>query len=272
MNDLTRLQMIFGKSGYHRSMRKELLGNSLRLLIKKAVFGKKPGVDTVLGFKVAHFSLKTLTQLFDEIFISGIYRFTADTPRPNIIDCGGNIGMSVLFFKKFYPDSTITVFEPDRETFATLEKNVALNNLENVTLHNKAVGDLDGTLYFYSDPHLAGSLLMSTCEEMIPNGKRVEVESVRLSRFINGPVDLLKLDVEGAEQQVIEDLKETGTIRFVKQIFIEYHHHLRSGPDCFSRILADLETSGFRYQLYSNYQIPFGRDQIQNVIVYAYRP
>ena len=40
------------------------------------------------------------------------------------IDCGANIGISILFFKKQYPDCTIMAFEPNPHAFPLLEKNV----------------------------------------------------------------------------------------------------------------------------------------------------
>jgi len=54
-----------------------------------------------------------------------------------------------------------------------------------------------------------GSLLMSTIASRTI-GREIRVEAKRLSSFINGRVDLLKLDVEGAEVKVICDLLESG--------------------------------------------------------------
>jgi len=67
--------------------------------------------EKLLGFDIefqVHFQLRSL---FDEIFIGKIQYFKSQRPDPFIIDCGGNIGMSVLFYKMIYPDSEILVFE-----------------------------------------------------------------------------------------------------------------------------------------------------------------
>jgi hypothetical protein len=57
----------------------------------------------------------------------------------------------------------------------------------------------------------------------MPTTFRQTVHTVRLSEFIYNDVDLLKIDVEGSEIQIMEDLLETGTIQFVKQMVIEFH-------------------------------------------------
>jgi FkbM family methyltransferase len=43
---------------------------------------------------------------------------------PVIIDCGGNIGLSVLYFKYLFPNSVITVFEPSPPVFEILKENI----------------------------------------------------------------------------------------------------------------------------------------------------
>src|SRR5688500_10055596 len=53
-----------------------------------------------------------------EIFVREIYRFETDIRNPVIIDCGSNIGLSVLYFHKSYPGARILAFEPDAGNFS----------------------------------------------------------------------------------------------------------------------------------------------------------
>ena len=97
------------------------------------------------------------------------------------------------------------------------------------------------------------------------------METVRLSHFINREVDLLKLDIEGAELMVLEDLAGNGKLSLIREMIIEYHHHMDQNGDEFSRFLAILEGNGFGYQVYSNLTVPFSRETFQDILVYAYR-
>jgi FkbM family methyltransferase len=252
-------------------MRWELLTTWLRLALKRMGRKRSTDVEKVAGFRVAHLSLKTLAQLFDEIFVVGVYSFRAATPAPTIIDCGSNIGMSILFFKRLYPGARIVGFEPDRDTFAKLAENARLNTLADVELHNRAVSDREGTITIYTNADADGSLVTSIMEERV-SGKSQTVETVRLSTFITGEVDLLKLDIEGAENLVLPELAASGKLRRIREMFIEYHHHhLAADDDGFAMILGILEEHGFGYQIYSNYRVPFARELFQDILVYAYR-
>jgi hypothetical protein len=69
-----------------------------------------------------------------------------------------------------------------------------------------------------------------------------------VSDFIQGPVDLLKLDVEGAEWEVLEELRDSGKLRQVARLIIEYHHRLQDGRKL-SGFLRLLEEAGLDYNV-----------------------
>ncbi len=60
----------------------------------------------------------------NEIFVEEVYRFQSDTNTPLIIDCGSNIGLSIIYFKRLFPEAKIIGFEPDNEIFKILENNI----------------------------------------------------------------------------------------------------------------------------------------------------
>ena len=110
---------------------------------------KLPSPVSIAGCKVHHRGEEQLRHLFKEIFADACYFFRTETETPTIFDCGSNIGMSILFFKKLYPKARITGFEPDRVTFETLQKNVVGNALSDVTVHCYALGSSNETRKFF---------------------------------------------------------------------------------------------------------------------------
>lgn len=176
-------------------------------------------------------------QLKDE-FVRQIYWFPSDAPDPHIIDAGSNIGMSVLYFKRLYPASRVLAFEPDPVAFAVLSENVERNALQGVTLVQAALGREEGTTRFTRAGGNAGGSTTAYGE--------LEVSIRRLSGFIDAPVDLVKMNVEGAELSVVEDLVASASIGHVKRLVIEYH----AWPDQPSRLaplLSLLDEAGFSY-------------------------
>jgi len=206
-----------------------------------------PNPFQMFGRYVAFAGKLHLDYLFNEIYIGASYYFRADNDRPTILDCGSNIGLSVLFFKKLYPNAHIMAFEPDPATFALLCRNVA--GLSNVVPHQSALSDQAGGISFFRNADSNVSDLRMSALSSRFSGTEIKVPAVRLSDYIDGEVDLLKLDVEGVEDRVISDLVATGKIRCIARAHIEYHHHIDTGADHLSTFLKQLEDSGFGYQI-----------------------
>src|SRR5207247_4266558 len=162
-------------------------------------------------FDAAGFSVSSLAFLHNEIFVKLAYYFRARRPDPLIVDGGSNIGMSVLFFKALYPDARVVAFEPAAPAHHLLVANVEANRLADVEVHRAALGRENGVVAFYEDPEDPATFRMSTRRERIPGGETT-VEQRRLSEFLGGEVDLVKLDVEGAEADVLDDLVESGAL------------------------------------------------------------
>jgi FkbM family methyltransferase len=247
-----------------------------RLAVFPLIQARKISEEKVLGatMKVADYG--TFLGLLSEIFFQRIYSFEASSASPLILDAGSNIGMSILFFKRLYPRCRVIGFEPDPQTFELLQANAQVNRWESVELHNKALYTSEGEINFYTDPNRIGSGKMSTVRERFPgSAKRAvlcqRVQTVRLSAFVHEEIDLLKMDVEGAEIAVISELAESGRLRLIKQMFIEYHHHLKIDEDHLSRMLRPLEDNGFGYQISSSSDLPWARKSVQPMLIYAYR-
>lgn len=232
--------------------------------------------ETFLNYRLSFFDYATFVGLLNEIFIQRVYDFKTDSPAPFIVDCGSNIGLSVLFFKRYYPDARVLCFEPDRESFAKLSKNIKANNLSGVEIHPFAVLDKPGPVAFYSDHGHDNRVGMSVTRRLVDKGMRLDetqVEAVCLSSYLEGTVVWLKLDVEGAELKVLRELAEKQKLSLIRQMIVEYHYDFSNQDNSLGELLRLLEESGFRYLLHSPYRPPYYRhaDRPYSFLLYAYR-
>jgi len=223
------------------------------------------------NYSVDTFNYYNLQWLFFEIFVLRIYQFTTDKPKPFIIDCGGNMGMSVLFFKMLYPQATIEVFEPGKHAFEILTKNIEQNKLIDVHAHKKAIYKDDATMPFYYPKNEPGNVGMS----LLKSDDKLEVEyvdTVKLSHYIDRPVDFLKLDIEGVEADVIQEVAQAGKLSMIEQMVIEFHHS-NSVHNKLSMILKNLEDNGFEYLFFGGEVRSFKpHKQVgQNFMIFAYK-
>jgi FkbM family methyltransferase len=226
------------------------------------------------AFDVVGFSVSSLAYLHQEIFVKLAYFFRAGRPDPVIVDGGSNIGMSVLFFKALYPEARVLAFEPAARAYALLERNVKENHLRDVATHRAALGRTSGSVTFYEDPGDPSTFRMSTRSGRL-EGAGADVEQRRLSEFLDGNVDLVKLDIEGAEEDVLADLADSGALERVEQLIVEYHHQLDPAADFLGAFLERLRRHGFNYQVAAEQRLRARVDEtteFQDVLVYARRP
>jgi FkbM family methyltransferase len=200
------------------------------------------------GFDIAYLHRASYMLAFREIFARQQYYYRSATEAPVIFDCGANLGLATIYFKWLYPKAAIHAFEPDPATFKVLERNITTNHLADVTAHNCALWDSDTEIPFFIHKTVQGGLRMSTNGDRL-DGTEVRVPGRRLSSFIDEPIDLLKVDVEGAEHRVFCDLLSSNKLSLIRQMFIEYHHRIGGGPSRLASFLEMLEVAGFDYQL-----------------------
>lgn len=240
------------------------------LLIRLRRYDRGAQIADIAGYKVKYLWIDSLIYMFEQLFIEREYHFPSAESHPYIVDCGSNIGMSILFFKTLYPGAKVLGFEPDERAYACLERNIAANGLRDVTVHNVALALRPGKVRFFSNPERPGDLRMSSVAERLPGPFR-EVGAVRLSDHVDVEVDFLKIDVEGSEMEVLTDLSQAGKLHFIRKMIIEYHHHIRPDENNLSELLALLEGAGFGYQVSGAMARPFAGPVFQDLLVYAYR-
>lgn len=185
---------------------------------------------------------------YGEIFVEQIYKIRCADESPVILDLGANIGLSVLYLKRLYPKARITAYEADPRIFACLEQNITGNGYRDVVLVNKAVWHENAVLQFSQEGGDGGRVAW--------DGERgtVAVQSQDIREIMEGrTIDLLKMDIEGAEDVVLPACREY--LPAVRTIFIEYHSRV---DECqqLDKVISLLSGTGFRLQLQSVFCSP----------------
>jgi FkbM family methyltransferase len=217
--------------------------------VKSAFFKNKGEVNQKLfDFNFTAYDYDTIRFLFTEIFLSTDYYFKHHNTSPRIIDCGANIGMAILYFKKLYPDAHIMAFEPNPDCFALLEKNITQNNFSNVQLFNIGLTKHKEEIDFFignTKGSLKGSIL-----EARGGDRKIVVKTDKLSSFIGShKFDLIKIDIEGSELEVIEDLVYEGKLTQTERYAIEYHHRIKGAKSNMSQFIKPFEEHNFEYNI-----------------------
>lgn len=178
----------------------------------------------------------------NEIFKTNIYKFNCETNQPFIIDCGANIGLSVIYFKQLFPNAKIEAYEPDPDIFETLTFNVKSFGFKHVEVFQKAIWKQNEMLQFKQEGGFSGRIPMADDSQNL-----IQVDAVSLVDIIaNNHVDFLKIDIEGAEYEVLKSCK--NNLQNVEHIFIEYHSH-QDEKQTLHEILEILQNQGFRYHI-----------------------
>ena len=225
---------------FKNRIKKSLIKRRL-ISLKKKLFSEpfcNGGTESILNFKLKYNNGPNFYMQYKDEFINQVYKFESSRKDPIIIDGGSNIGLSLLYFKTLYKKSRIISFEPDPEIFKILQENVKKNKLENISLYQKGLGKEDQYTFFKQDGMAGGSVN--------EQGSGIKIQMVRLSEYLNEPIDFLKLNIEGQEHNVIEELFISKKIQIINEMVIEYH-----GFSYLNQTLGDilkiLDNSNFRY-------------------------
>lgn len=231
---------------------KEVNVNWITLKYYKHLPAGKIRVHKLFNNNLFFYSAPELLHGFKEIFIDKIYKQPL-VENPYIIDCGANIGMSVIYMKQQFPQAEIIAFEPDETNFSLLNKNINSFGYSNVLLYKEAIWNENTTLQFSNESSMGSKIEIDTTSNTIA------VKAVRLKDFLNRQVDFLKIDIEGAENVVIKDIADN--LHFVKNMFLEYHGTFDQNKELV-KMINIISDAGFNFYIKeaaSIYETPFYR-------------
>ena len=181
---------------------------------------------------------------YDKIFLQNDYDFPVNSVPSVIVDAGANIGFASIYFARRYPNAKIIAIEPELSNFKLLEKNV--RPLKNITPVHAALWREDTTMDVV-DPGIGHWGFQVAANGDAGSAARIEkVEALSIPtlmrRYGLDWIDILKVDIEGAEKELFESAP--GWIDKVQTVMIELHDRLKPGcTDSFNRATADFTVS-----------------------------
>lgn len=202
---------------------------------------------------------------YEEIIRRKSYDFKPDNNAPVIWVCGANIGLEVLHFSSRYSGARIRAYEPDPQLYSILKSNIDRNDFT-AEAFNAAVSDFNGEIAFAADGKLGGKTGTGS--------KKVKAVRLKEELITAQSIDLLIMDIEGAESAVLSDCR--NELSKVKNLFVEWHSPENEKQNL-PELLQLLSDCGFRYRLNNNLGVsPFENPVTENgfdamVEIYAVR-
>jgi len=177
---------------------------------------------------------------FEKVFLGNEYRLPYELSPRLIIDAGANVGMATLYFASRYPNATVVAIEPELSNFRMLQRNCA--GLDNAVLVRAALWPDNGKLKINS----SNEAWAFSVSEIGSSATSSEVPAITiddlLRRFDVSKIDLLKLDIEGAELELFSRAAANWIDR-VEHIAIELHDRIR--PGCAQAFYSSLASREF---------------------------
>ena len=192
----------------------------------KASFGFNlvsiPNISTPFAFRpIDTWLLQTIFQK-EEYRLPEIKNFAPKL----ILDCGGNIGCSAVYFANKYPDAQIYSVEPERDNFQLLTFNTAF--YENIHPLKSALWDKETFLNVSGEA--AGAMVKPTDTE---NNDSALVKTTTVAKLLADSgfdeIDWLKVDIEGAEKEVFAAPDVDEWLPKVRVLTIELHDQSKRG-------------------------------------------
>ncbi|WP_421717904.1 FkbM family methyltransferase [Algiphilus sp.] len=206
-------------------------------LIKSKVLPRKAVSEFYVdGFRVRMRPPSVLPQV-SEIFAGDAYLAPRVANIKKILDLGANVGLASLMMERGHPNAHIECVECDPELACILRSNISRNSAGRIRVHEFAAWIKDTQLEFEANG-LGGGRLRDRGLALVDG---VDILSWMEA---NGPFDLIKVDIEGAERRVIKHA--LSEFRKAAVILIEYH--FESGePQDLASLLEFLQSEGYRY-------------------------
>ncbi len=206
--------------------------------------------------------------VYDQVFVLKEYQALIelikkkeDYKRPlNILDAGGNVGFTSIFFNTIFPGSNFGIVEPDGQNYCMLEKNIQQNNFNACSLINGGVWNRDTSLTINRNFRDGNDWSVCVTESATPTAlKRFSIPSL-MKQLNFDLLDILKIDIEGSEKQLFSDPTLAGEfLSKTKFIAIEIHDEF----DCRDQINDCLLKNNFDFFLADGLTIGSNRDLVK---------
>ena len=209
------------------------------------------GEVTVGPYHLEYADAMSVWPQWEDLFVRETMAFMARTAAPRILDCGANVGVASMFFKSRYPQASITAFEADPALGDICRRNVARLPGPPVQVETAAIWTHDGEVEFVCEGADSGAI--ASIDPTL-TGRKVVLAARRLRPWLNERIDLLKIDIEGAEVPVLRDCADL--LHNVGSLAIDLHEFNPAQRQ--TGVLFDLLTSaGFVFDMVHLTSLPW---------------
>tara|TARA_Y100000991_G_C21916140_1_gene324450 strand:+ start:293 stop:1003 length:711 start_codon:yes stop_codon:yes gene_type:complete len=180
---------------------------------------------------IRHSIIETIFVLLDSRFL------IKKNDKVLFLDLGANIGQGYSWFSKFFKGENIDfeLFEPNPYCYKKLKNYVNIKNKAVIT-HNLGVSTISGKVKFYGLKEegdiysLSGSIVKNhnSIHYKTKEENAIEIETINLGKFLINKSKtydkiIIKMDIEGAEVEILEQLISTEVANLIDILYVEFH-------------------------------------------------
>jgi len=167
--------------------------------------------------------------VYKSIIEKNNYAFSCKIEPKFIVDAGANIGMSAIYFANKYKYAKIIAIEPEEENFELLKNNT--EKYPNIIVIRAALWNVSGEIGIFDTGLDNWGFMTGTSDLKIEANKKHFTNAVTVDEIMKkynfATIDVLKIDIEGAEKEVFDSSK--NWIDKVNLIIIELHERMKKG-------------------------------------------
>ena len=231
-----RVQKLLKETGAYPRLRDKLLSFYNVLLISQKLKrvplpGRYQPVNLFLRGHACPFAVRlgsTDWLVLVEIFLDGEYadacRSFPGSPPLTIVDLGANVGLSIRYWLEVFPEAQVVAVEPDTANFDMIRRNIANLNSSKPPIVVQAciVGQPQENVFLETASGREWAYAVTNSASLTTRSIRgITVEKLLTECAVNGAIDLLKCDIEGAEAEVFEQC--AAWIQRVRRGVVEVH-------------------------------------------------
>ena len=180
---------------------------------------------------IRHSIIETIFVLLDSRFL------IKKNDKVLFLDLGANIGQGYSWFSKFFKGENIDfeLFEPNPYCYKKLKNYINIKNKAVIT-HNLGVSTISGKVKFYGLKEegdiysLSGSIVKNhnSIHYKTKEENAIEIETIDLGKFLINKSKtydkiIIKMDIEGAEVEILEQLISTKVANLIDILYVEFH-------------------------------------------------
>lgn len=216
--------------------------NVLKLFQRSKFATYKTGSGALLEYDPSLSGVGFFLNNFNEYepYTTSFLSSLVENTHGDFIDVGANIGYYTIIAGKINPKIKILAIEPEPINLSFLKRNIQTNNIHNVQTFEGVVGNQAGKTTLFVSPNSSGE--HST---VIKSDKTLLVSSTTIDELVkkfNLSPSIIKIDVEGAEGDVIEGSVQTIN-KYRPDLIFEYSLRNENNPSIFDQLIPN----GYRF-------------------------